>query len=69
MMKNDQTPDGDRVRIGAAVPIRDPTQSVGRSENGARTMNGDRIWTGDLETWRTMRQQPVAEANFRYRLR
>jgi hypothetical protein len=56
MMKNDQTPDGDRVRIGAAVSIRDPTKSVGWSENGARTMNGDRAWTGDLETWRTIRQ-------------
>jgi hypothetical protein len=69
MMKDDQTPDGDRVGIDAAVSIRDPTKSDGWSENGARTMNGDRTWTGDLESWRTIRQQPVAEANFRYRLR
>jgi hypothetical protein len=56
MMKDDQMPDGDRARIGAAVSIRDPTKSVGRSENGARTMNGDRTWTGDLENWLTIRQ-------------
>jgi hypothetical protein len=29
MMKDDQTPDGDQVRIGAALPIRDPTMSDG----------------------------------------
>jgi hypothetical protein len=56
MMKDDQTPDGDRVKIGAAVSIRDPTKSDGRSGNGARTMNGDRTWTGDLESWRIIRQ-------------
>lgn len=69
MMKDDQMPDGDQVRIGAAVSIRDPTKSDAWSENGARTINGDRTWTGDLETWRTIRQKPVAEANIRFCLK
>ena len=57
MMKDDQAPDGDQVRIGAAVSIRDLTKSDALWENGVRTINGDRTWTDDLETRQTNRQK------------
>ena len=37
------------MRIGAAVSIHDLTKSDVLLENGVRTTNGDRNWSGDLE--------------------
>ena len=66
MMKDDQAPDGEQVRIGAAVLILDLTKSDGSWENGVRTINEDRTWTGDLQAGQTNRQKlVVAEASIK----